>query len=975
MHNRRPTIAYFALSISDDVSLSRWKGVVDATQERDVNLLCYPGWYWRDPGPQGRANVVYDLVDVHKLDGLILGNILQEDLVDSQKLDSFLERYPCLPMVSIRETLGNIPYVSLDNYHGMREAIVHLIEVHGLRRIAFLRGPESHPYAQERYRAYTDVLDEYGLPFDPAIVTPASSWYEPALQILLDERHLSPPADFEVVVAANDIKALDALRVFQERGVRVPGEVAIVGFNDDREDTVVTPPLTSVAMPFYEQGQQAVNMLLALMAGEYVPKQFPLPARLVVRRSCGCLSPAVAQVTARLMQAEHGDLGTVLATRREEILAEMLQTAEDTGMTFEWAVQLLDSFVADVQATSPGGFLSVLDEILRQVAMQGGNVTAWYGVMSALRHQVLSYFRDGELPRRVHDLWLQAQTLIGESAQWMQAHQAFQAEQRAQMLREISQALITTFDVQGLADVLAHGLRRLGIPSGYLSLYENPQAPAEWSRLVLAYDEAEPLNPKQAALGPDGQRFPSRQLVPAEMWPRRLFSFVIQPLYFQEDQIGFALSEIGPQDGRLYDVLRGEISSALQGALLVQRVREHAVELARQNYILDTFMETVPDRIYFKDLKGRITRANQAHAARLRLSDPAEEIGKTDFDFFPEAQARARYEQEQEIIQSGRPVLGVEEFDGVGHWALTTKMPLRDGHGDIIGTFGISRDITELKQMQETLEQANVEISLLNERLKEENLRMEAELDVTRRLQQMLLPTEEELHQIKEIDIACFMEPAEEVGGDYYDVLQHDGQIKIGIGDVAGHGLESGVVMLMLQTAVRTLQTVEVEDPVRFIDTLNRLLHANLRRMQVERSTTLALLDYDAGRLAAPGHLRLSGQHEQLIVVRKGGRVELLDTLELGFPLGLQSRIAQFVYEMPIELEPGDGVVLYSDGITEAEDETNKFYGLERLCEVVSMHWDKSVEAIKDAVVADVRSFIGQQKVYDDLTLLVIKQK
>ncbi|MCZ0901656.1 SpoIIE family protein phosphatase, partial [Microcoleus sp. HI-ES] len=104
------------------------------------------------------------------------------------------------------------------------------------------------------------------------------------------------------------------------------------------------------------------------------------------------------------------------------------------------------------------------------------------------------------------------------------------------------------------------------------------------------------------------------------------------------------------------------------------------------------------------------------------------------------------------------------------------------------------------------LAQANKEILVLNERLKVDNLRMSAELDVTRRLQQMILPQQQELESIAGLEIAAFMEPADEVGGDYYDVLTQNDQVKISIGDVTGHGLESGVLMIMAQTAVRTLQ-------------------------------------------------------------------------------------------------------------------------------------------------------------------------
>lgn len=260
-----------------------------------------------------------------------------------------------------------------------------------------------------------------------------------------------------------------------------------------------------------------------------------------------------------------------------------------------------------------------------------------------------------------------------------------------------------------------------------------------------------------------------------------------------------------------------------------------------------------------------------------------------------------------------------------------------------------------------------------NERLKAENLRLNTELDVTRRLQQMILPKAEELRQMDKLDIAGYMAPADEVGGDYYDVLRANGQVKIGIGDVTDHGLESGVVMLMTQTAVRTLLNSGEHDPVRFLDILNRTVYANVQRMQSDRNLTLALLDY-AGT-GTGGAVRLSGQHEEMIVVRKDGAIEIVETSHLGFPIGLDGEIADFISHTTVELDPGDGLVLYTDGITEAENLANEQYGSARLCAAASRHWAAPAEAIKDAIIADLRQHIGSQEVFDDITLLVVKQK
>jgi putative methionine-R-sulfoxide reductase with GAF domain len=132
--------------------------------------------------------------------------------------------------------------------------------------------------------------------------------------------------------------------------------------------------------------------------------------------------------------------------------------------------------------------------------------------------------------------------------------------------------LIATFDVEGLVDVLAEGLPRLDIPSAYLSLYEDPESPAEWSRLMLSYDEN-----GRAELETEGRRFPSSQLAPEGTLPQeRQYSIVVEPLYFQEHQLGFVLFEAGSREGSVYEALRGQISNALHGASLVEQVENRA---------------------------------------------------------------------------------------------------------------------------------------------------------------------------------------------------------------------------------------------------------------------------------------------------------------------------------------------------------------------------------------------------------------
>ena len=311
-------------------------------------------------------------------------------------------------------------------------------------------------------------------------------------------------------------------------------------------------------------------------------------------------------------------------------------------------------------------------------------------------------------------------------------------------------------------------------------------------------------------------------------------------------------------------------------------------------------------------------------------------------------------------------------------YAVRVAVRSKDEVGQLAGVFNAMAGEIQLytsnleglvQQRTSELKQANEQVHLLNKRLQADNLRLGAELDVARQIQMMVLPKQAELDKVDpQLDISGFMQPADEVGGDYYDVLRHHNLVKIGMGDVTGHGLESGVLMLMVHSIVRSLLEMGAYDPVRFLVILNQVLFQNIQRTDMDKTLTLCFLDFQDNQLT------LSGQHEELIVGRTDGRVERIATMDLGLPIGMVPDISPHVAMQRVAFEPADVVLLFTDGITEAENVTGEQYGIERLCESLRRHMAHDAKRIQRGIVEDVLQFIGKNTVFDDITLLVVKR-
>jgi diguanylate cyclase (GGDEF)-like protein len=606
----RSRIGLLVDSIEESYQSTVLAGVVDAAKSADVSVLCFCGGALGSPEPSDQQrNAIFELVDEHTLEGLVVMSGAIGNLVGPAEMVTFCRGYAPLPVVSVAAALPGIPSVVVDDDLGMREAVRHVIECHGRRAVAFIRGPQANQEAERRYGVYRDMLREHGLEFDPDRVVRGTFERpsgERSVATLLDERK----APFDAIVAASDEMAVGAVRALLGRGIRVPEEVAVIGFDDVEAAQFCLPPLTTVRQPLYEQGRVATEMLLEQIAGRPTPEKVVLHTRLVVRRSCGC-GPTSSAEAANDVGDE--DLATVLE-RRDGIVSDVLAALGPAATSEDEIVcgKVVSEFIAELGG-SRGRFLPALEDALRVRLVEVVPMGVWQEALTALRRATFRWMNHPARRNAAEDLLHAARALTGRYAELAQVGRRSEAEGFARVLNETSGALATSFDRSALVTNLARHLPRLGIARTYVSIYRGP-APAKTSRLFFAID------PDRETLPTTGS-FPTKRLVPDGVLPEARTDFVVQPLFFDRDPLGVLLLQMGPRASRLYETLRDQISAALKGSELVQRVIEHDHERQRLlRYILDVTpdMQRVQplDDLYPRILSHALGMLDSPHRTR-----------------------------------------------------------------------------------------------------------------------------------------------------------------------------------------------------------------------------------------------------------------------------------------------------------------------------------------------------------------------
>ncbi|HEX6767362.1 MAG TPA: substrate-binding domain-containing protein [Polyangiaceae bacterium] len=526
------------------------RGFEQACTARDLNLLLVVG---RSIGDTPHDKI-YELVRKTCADGLVL---LTSGLGLKRGLDAVahVARASGLPFCSLGEPLPGVPSLVIDNRSGLAQTIDHLIEDHRRRRLLFLGGPEYNSDARSRFDVYREALDRHRIPYDPALVTFADFTMGAGAEAM--RAVLSRGLPFDALVSANDGMALGAMQVLRERGVRIPEQVSVTGFDDLVLARFTDPPLTTVRQPIEHMAALSIGLLVDMIEGVQVPEVTELSVEMVRRRSCGCGPNAALPSKSRATATIEG-----LARFVEE---HTLRLRDGIGGVLHLPAQrdahvpasLVEGLRADL-AGEKNAFNGAIDRIMQGTPDRVELHEELQAVVTLLRFELPSG------PPELEELWHEARCLISA------AHARSQAELRLTIERsywnalQSGERLSTAFDWESLKAALADELPQV-VRSTLLSL----RPPDETERLEPFFCL---LDGRQRE--PGVERFPADELFPrVEGLAEKRRTLYVLPLVSETDLLGIAVLEAEPGSGT-HEMLREQLEFAVKNVALHRELVE-----------------------------------------------------------------------------------------------------------------------------------------------------------------------------------------------------------------------------------------------------------------------------------------------------------------------------------------------------------------------------------------------------------------
>ncbi len=585
------TLGLLISSTQDPYEAAILRGVAHVTRASNTQLICFTSGALRSyHGFEAQRNVLYDLVTSQNVNGLIVCGTLAHP-VGIEEILKFLTRYKDIPMIGIALAIPGHPHIMVDSTQGIHDVVDHLITHHHTQRIAFLRGPRGQQESDTRYNAYLKTLKKHHLPAGSRLVLQGDYTFDSgvrAMQAWLAKR--SPARlGFDALVSANDSMALGAAQVLRQVGLKIPQDVALTGFDDSLESRFALTPLTTVRQSPYQQGRQAASILLSQLMGNPIQQETISPVGLVLRQSCGC---------------SHFELNTSV---RDVAPAEDVQQIEkdvEYGLTrslrhipgapvSRWASSWLEAYREDLSSPNGERFLEALAVSVRSSIEMDIELAVWQSALRSFFHATQSLSDNSQRGRQ---LAVMARQMLGQEIERLEARKRIEVERNAVAMREVSEALMTAFDMHSLLEALGMELPRLGVQACHIVLFEDPQKPAGWARVIYAWNDGHATR-----LPEGGLRFNATELLPAEAWRDISHTeLIVEALYSKDDRLGFVTFSVPLEQLGLTNTLRGLLSTSLQGVLLLKqreqiqaRLETLVDQLGASNRELESFAYSV----------------------------------------------------------------------------------------------------------------------------------------------------------------------------------------------------------------------------------------------------------------------------------------------------------------------------------------------------------------------------------------------
>ncbi len=581
-NNFHPTIGVLLNQFEGKYQSFIWRGANDFLKDKDVNVIFFVGRALNVPNEDPSFhNMIYRLVDVNQLDGLIVAAGTIGNYASAEELLDFLQPYRSIPIVGAGRLLEGIPSVIADNKSDVKKMLSHLIEFHNYKSIAFVKGPDKNPDAEERYLSYKEALIEHSIPVDPELVFSGDLTYVSGVEaahFFLNKKEKKP----EVIVCANDEMAVAVFKTFQSLGIQVPEDIAVVGYDGIEEGSLLASPLTTVDQFLYEQGKKTAEILLDIMNGKQAPEVSKFQTQLVIKESCGCVSSHSLEKKKKIVSIESALLWAEKQEEKAGLIDKILEnfdlSEEKKTEIRESLLLLLPNLAQDMKDRKPQGkFLSLLNHTLYKKIGNEKNGHIWQDIVSVIRSSLVSQIEEPVLKAAGEDICHQAQMVVGK---FMEREEAYRNQEMIQLLwnfRDIVLQINFTYELEKMMKMVLENFPKLGIKGCYICSYVKGKfykKQQEWSlpqntELIMGYDDE-----GNVFSGANTKIFFTSHLLPEVIISRkRHFSFMIQPLYSMEYQFGYIVYELGESEPILYEILREQVSSVLERTSLFEELK------------------------------------------------------------------------------------------------------------------------------------------------------------------------------------------------------------------------------------------------------------------------------------------------------------------------------------------------------------------------------------------------------------------